>query len=79
MIILYNKRTGDIIGVDHQPELAVRAWLSDPANAEIAEETGYLVYDDGLALAEDIARDGPRGRFYVEGDILYENGQWGGE
>jgi hypothetical protein len=75
MIILHRKTDGAIIGFDSRPAVFVGAWLS--ANPEIAAETGYLEYDESLnPPAEELVRDGPRGRYYVESGELFENSEW---
>ena len=72
MIILYNKNTGQIIGTPNDPIAKVQAWLEE--NPEIAEETGYIVYDESLdsAQAKDIIKFAAAGKYYVANGVLYK-------
>jgi hypothetical protein len=72
MIILYNKNTGHITGMPNDPATKVQVWLEE--NPEIAEETGYVVYDESLdsAQAKNIIKFAVAGKYYVADGILYE-------
>ena len=72
MIILYNKNTGQIIGTPNDPMTKVQAWLEE--QPEIAEETGYIVYDESFdpAQVKDIIKFAAAGKYYVANGVLYE-------